>query len=403
LALAVQPDSRTVGGKIMSAILEFNDNWEQRTLMLYMALKNQDSQERKVEEPMLFEGDSASAIPLKGKGTDTLIGNSFKVGTASMVAAKGGSGKTLLAIELARRGIRSGLFQSVCFLNLEHHNDSYFPYYQLALPEGGYHIVWQKDWQKYLDDERQKNESMAALLAAYTVENPVCKKVLEALRIKRRILKNSNAFQERPYKILMFCKLLQEIIDAGDDCIVVDALSELFSNNVSRDVVDAVVRIASQAGVTFLALHHLNSKGKIKGTEDMKNSFESVYTMKRIKGTNVDVVNELRVYVEKSRNNTNPEDDFIIKRIRVSVYEAAYEVIPETDDLPENELSGDNIQKRAESFFRSRGSNITIDREEVDSALKDIAKNKKSITNILKDIKGIEKADGKTWNHIHIL
>ncbi|GHU30298.1 hypothetical protein FACS1894172_03290 [Spirochaetia bacterium] len=230
--------------------------------------------------------------------------------------------------------------------------------------------------------------------------------LLQAMRIKDSLLKRIKILPEKPLKVLVFCKLLKELIDAGYDCIVIDSVSEVFANNPSLDVLNAVFQIPLQAGTTILALNHLNKKCEIEGAEKIQSQFYSVYKMEAFGAKNASDETMLKITVEKSLH-PEPEQDFILKRYKVSTYESAYEVIADDDSISvvlsskESSVS-DGIKEYIKSVKKSE-----ISRDELFSYLKDKRKtiSPDTVTNALGKLQReglIHKID-RTWKRIGII
>jgi hypothetical protein len=403
---------------LMAILMLSNGKISPHQAMLYSALPEDKVIEKKNTKPRINGTEQSvdsfaksnldKQVPLKENEKVPLFNNSFFAGTSILLISKNRLEKTLLTIEAVKRGVKKGVFKKICFLNIEHLDEAYRPYYENAFTEVKSRLIFKSEWEQYLADAEDLANTKASSFAALAVEDPFVKNVLKALKIQKTILKGMKTLPERPFKIVVFCRLLKELIEEDTDCIVVDSTSEIFSNSATRDVLNAVFQLPRQAGVTIFALDNFNKKGEIPGVEAMKSQFYSTYIMDVVNKKNVCDDEPLLKITVANFQHPEPEHDFILKRNKVSDYETTYEVITDDDDSitvisPLKKLT---IPEAIKTYCDGmKGTDVSF--EELFSHINDagITDNRDSVCNTLRklQINGLVKNLDGHWGKIGII
>jgi hypothetical protein len=251
-----------------------------------------------------------------------LLGESFYTGRNTLLAAGGGSGKSLLSIFLAFKAFSLKAISKACFFVLEKKDQKLIQRYTEGLKKNEYIVINLETFNKRKKQLETNEVADTFYRRNYLLKNPEDKWLYELYISKKK---------NKPINLFTFLLIFREMVSQGYDFIVLDSLGDIFDKtfNITKELVNALLESSYEPGLTFLVLHHLNDEEKITGPRVIRDCFETVYKIDRIKFDKNNYDADL--YISEDKNNYKHEPPLCVKRTCVSEYVADYEELNNPD------------------------------------------------------------------------
>jgi len=193
-------------------------------------------------------------------------------------------------------------------------------------------------------------------------------------------------------KLFLFDIYLEEAISNGAEMIILDSLSDLLATwQMSWEYLDAIFSRCREKRITFLVLHHVNKKGEMSGSNQLRNMVDSLLFIQKVHGN-------IRKFSFLKDRKSDKKEYCLVKMSPDGPDAANFEVCDESETQSQSVYLSP-LEKRILDFL---GDKDTITRSELLSNLGGVKKN--SVNNCLKNLENygfITKADGRTWEIIN--
>lgn len=326
----------------------------------------------------------------------------FNKGESIILASKGGVGKSLLSIEIAK----SPKITKALFLTIEDYSRNQLPRYLKNIDPARIEIMGYTKWRQYY------NRIKAALVDKVNFQVLIEGMVpitYQHLINRRNVLLKQYGIKEESFldNLLVFDMLMQNVENMGFDFICIDSLNAFFGHpsRITRPSMERLIAFQSSKRITLLLIHHINKKGEISGSSDIVNAVDSAYILSL--ENQGDGEESILILDEIKARHKSPKETLKIKRTKKGPLQFSHEVIERTPlkvTSDENNSLTEHLRSIIDTLSESEGD---LDFKDLEKEMKDKSFScGNSIKNGLKKLAEmgfVEKSDRKTWNKIHLL
>jgi KaiC/GvpD/RAD55 family RecA-like ATPase len=329
-----------------------------------------------------------------------MFGSFFNVGETIVLASSGGTGKSLLSIEVAK----SKLIKKALFLTIEDYSKNQLPRYLAGLEKDRFEIISGAKWRNLFNMVKKSIKDGVNFQVMMESATPM---TFQHMQRRREHLLRQYGINEAVFldNLLVFEILMEQICKMGFDFVCVDSLNALFGHpsKISRTTLERLISIPTAHKITLLLIHHINKKGEITGTSDIVNVVDSVYTL--TKDSQKDNETTLILEEVKSRHKDQQEKAKIVRR-KVARFKVDHEITETSNylDASPKDMSAPLQQAIMDALRDSETGKLT--KKELNDSLAERGfSNVGSNANIFKILENkglVKKGDGKSWNTIEM-